>query len=309
MDTRHPIQSVEGKMFPYYGGKSRVAEVVWERFGTVRNYLEPFCGGAALLLHRPDVRLWPNERMASGEEVVNDLDGFVINFMNAVKNAPGKVAEACDDPPNELLLNHRHRMLCQQAPEVQGRIMEDPHWFDPTVAGWWAYGMCLAVNWGQFATKPGIKLHLRLGDHSGLFRRKLRQSPSVRHVYLSRLQARLRGVHLCCRDGVDFLREAVLRLQSRRSPTAVFLDPVYYGCGDTVYRVGHHARKETIERVVEWCKSNGDRPNLRIALCGHDGDYDLPPGWSRHSWESLEGGRRRAEVIWFSPHCLPAGEE
>lgn len=28
--------------FPWFGGKSRVAPIVWDRFGDVPNYVEPF---------------------------------------------------------------------------------------------------------------------------------------------------------------------------------------------------------------------------------------------------------------------------
>lgn len=38
--------------YPYFGGKSRVADLVWARFGVVRNYVEPFFGSGALLLAR-----------------------------------------------------------------------------------------------------------------------------------------------------------------------------------------------------------------------------------------------------------------
>ena len=37
--------------FPYFGGKSRVAHEVWHRLGDVTNFIEPFCGSAAVLLH------------------------------------------------------------------------------------------------------------------------------------------------------------------------------------------------------------------------------------------------------------------
>lgn len=39
--------------FPWFGGKSRVAHIVWERFGDVPNYVEPFAGSLAVLLRRP----------------------------------------------------------------------------------------------------------------------------------------------------------------------------------------------------------------------------------------------------------------
>lgn len=39
--------------FPYYGGKKTVARLIWERFGSVPNYVEPFFGSGATLLNRP----------------------------------------------------------------------------------------------------------------------------------------------------------------------------------------------------------------------------------------------------------------
>ena len=39
--------------FPWFGGKRRVAPEVWERFGDVPNYVEPFFGSGAVLLGRP----------------------------------------------------------------------------------------------------------------------------------------------------------------------------------------------------------------------------------------------------------------
>ncbi len=38
--------------FPWFGGKSKVASLVWERFGDVQNYVEPFFGSGAVLLNR-----------------------------------------------------------------------------------------------------------------------------------------------------------------------------------------------------------------------------------------------------------------
>ena len=37
----------------YPGGKSKVADMVWERLGDVDNFVEPFAGSLAVLLRRP----------------------------------------------------------------------------------------------------------------------------------------------------------------------------------------------------------------------------------------------------------------
>lgn len=51
--------------FPWFGGKSKVAAQVWERFGDTPNYVEPFAGSLAVLLGR---------ETAPRVETVNDID-------------------------------------------------------------------------------------------------------------------------------------------------------------------------------------------------------------------------------------------
>jgi len=55
--------------FPYFGGKSRISSQVWERFGDVARYIEPFAGSLAVLLDRPSP--------FNGREIVNDSDGLL----------------------------------------------------------------------------------------------------------------------------------------------------------------------------------------------------------------------------------------
>jgi site-specific DNA-adenine methylase len=78
--------------FPWYGGKSRAAPIVWRAFGDVPNYVEPFAGSMAVLLARPH---------EPKVETVNDLDGLIANFWRATKAAPDEVAHWCDWPVNE----------------------------------------------------------------------------------------------------------------------------------------------------------------------------------------------------------------
>ncbi len=77
--------------FPWFGGKSKVAHIVWDRFGDVANYVEPFFGSGAVLLNRPS---------SPGTETINDLDCMVANFWRALQHAPNEVAFHADNPVN-----------------------------------------------------------------------------------------------------------------------------------------------------------------------------------------------------------------
>src|ERR1035437_1129778 len=121
--------------FPWFGGKSNAVDTVWEAFGEVDNYVEPFAGSAAMLLGAPD-----GKRIAT----INDADGFVANFWRSIVKCPEDVAHHADWPCNEVDLFARHSWLVRQAQDLTDRLHSDPDWFDVKIAGWWCWGAC---NW------------------------------------------------------------------------------------------------------------------------------------------------------------------
>jgi len=110
--------------FPWFGGKSRVAHLVWDRIGNVPNYVEPFFGSGAVLLERP----WPAET-----ESVNDLDCMVANFWRALQHEPDAVAGYADNPVNEADQHARHLWLCS-AEEFRERMKTEPEYYDDRFA-------------------------------------------------------------------------------------------------------------------------------------------------------------------------------
>jgi hypothetical protein len=130
--------------FPWFGGKSRAAHLVWPRFGDVPNYVEPFAGSLAVLLARP-------EEFPPRVETVNDRDAYLSNFWRAVQADPDQVAYHADWPVNEADLHARHRWLVDTARERVERVMSDPEYFDAKVAGWWVWGQCLWIGSGWCA--------------------------------------------------------------------------------------------------------------------------------------------------------------
>lgn len=61
---------------PWVGGKRRLAKHLLPLFPEHKCYVEPFCGGAALFF----------KKNASKVEVINDVNGELINLYRVVKN-------------------------------------------------------------------------------------------------------------------------------------------------------------------------------------------------------------------------------
>jgi len=144
--------------FPWFGGKSRVADVVWAALGEVTNYVEPFFGSGAVLMLRPDG--------AGKIETVNDADGFVANFWRALQYNPEQVAHHADWPVNECDLHARHLWLVGQRERITERLMGDSEWYDAKAAGWWAWGQScwIGSGWcsgkGPWTSVDGVFTHL-----------------------------------------------------------------------------------------------------------------------------------------------------
>jgi len=41
--------------------------------------------------------------------------------------------------------------------------------------------------------------------------------------------------------------------------------------------------------VREWCLEWDDDPRMRIALCGYDGEHDMPDTWDCVAWKARGG--------------------
>lgn len=129
--------------------------------------------------------------------------------------------------------------------------------------------------------------------------------------YFREIADRLADVRVCCGNWDRVLGPNVT---TRLGLTAVFLDPPYAvdaGRDGDIYAVDAHGLSS---QVREWAIENGQNPLMRIALCGYEGEHDMPDDWESYAWSTQGGyanqgnGRGRdnkhRERIWFSPHCL-----
>ena len=128
--------------FPWFGGKRDAAPAVWAALGDVDHYVEPFAGGLAVLLHRPHPA---NRRYDS--ETVNDADGLLINFWRSVQLSPDATADAASWPVTEADKHARSCAVLATARRLDmERLMGDPTWHDPQLAGWWVWCVCVTIG-------------------------------------------------------------------------------------------------------------------------------------------------------------------
>jgi site-specific DNA-adenine methylase len=311
--------------FPYFGGKRRAAALIWERFGDVQNYVEPFFGSGAVLLGRP-----PGFR---GTETVNDKDCYLANFWRALKNDPSAVCEHCDWPVNEIDLHARHAWLLDRA-EFRERMRADPKYYDVEIAGIWVWGTCqwIGSGWCEERFYNGQQLP-HLGDagmgvhrpsqqlpHLGAGRGVHRPSQKLPHLgagrgvhrpsqkrpmlhnggaevhrtsqdlleYLTSLANRLRRVRVCCGDWSRVCGRTPLRTVEDRGVCAVFLDPPYSGKvrDNSLYGCED---LEVSSHVREWAIKHGNDSKLRICLAGYDTEHEMPKEWERVAGKAGHG--------------------
>lgn len=302
--------------FPWFGGKSRAADLIWSRLGAdCGNYVEPFLGSAAVWLNRPPA--------FDGWAALNDKDGNIANFWRAMQANPEAVAAAAHYPVSEADLHARHLWLVNNLPKLTPRLMADPEYFEARTAGWWAWGVCLWIGsgWcageGPWRAEPdadGVPA-LVLGDGGKGVNRKLPHlgnggqgvNKKLPHLgdgeqellkWFQQLAKRLKGARITCGD---WERICSVGSMTQNGVCGVLLDPPY----STTEPVYANDGRKISATVREWCLQNGDNSRLRIALCGHAGEHNLP-GWECHEWNKGGGyqGADDRERIWFSPACI-----
>lgn len=377
--------------FPWYGGKTLAAPMIWRAFGNVPNYVDPFAGSLATLLARPH---------SPKVETINDRDGFIANVWRAIQHAPDDVAKWCDWPVNEADLHARHRWLVVKGASLLERLIDDPDFYDAKVAGWWIWGVCTWIGNGwchkdervqkqkrrpelNAANGRGVhaviksdaddcqqrRPHLSSANGQGVEAIVKTSGPISVPQYLSLpkigtpghgihapsrkmprnargatgihtvapptgkkplthrgkgvhkdsthgglaevfegLALRLRHVRVCCGDWTRVLGRSTLGIDTDHgmTPCGVLLDPPY----------AHELRDKRLyredaagisEAVGQWAREHGDNPALRIALCGQEGEHDMPASWQCVAWASTSSAvSRTKERIWFSPYCLAA---
>jgi site-specific DNA-adenine methylase len=328
--------------FPYFGGKRRAAQLVWDALGDPGGYVEPFCGSAAVLLARPR---FTGRRV----ETLNDADGWLVNTWRAIQHAPDQVATHAHGPVTEIDYHARLAWLQERrGPDLIAWLEGDPEAHDPKAAGWWLYVAACGIgdpwdpgpwriidghlrntrelphlgNAGQGVNRElphlgnagqGVNRELpHLGNAGRGVNRELPhlgdagQGAERLTAYMRALADRLTRVRITCGDWQRVLKPSVLRATATNPAIGIFLDPPYE-VGADLYAATTDS--DISAQVRAWCTSaNG----YRIVLAGYDQDHDalLELGWTKTEGKAGSGAgyntdpkAGRRERLWLSPEC------
>lgn len=258
--TRPPLR--------YYGSKWRLAPWVISFFPPHRLYVEPFAGGAAVLLRKPESDL----------EVYNDADGAIVNFFRVLRERPDDLQRAIDLTPfawaehNDALVHPDAGDELEQARRLYVR---------------------------SWQSRGGGRGDMRSG-----WRRAVDVTKGPRAVEewnrpdrLLAVAARLRRVQIECDDAL-----AVIRRYDQ--PDALFyLDPPYLA--ETRGRWKHKGYAVEMTEADHAALAEVLHGVQGMAVISH---YPCPQynawyaDWQRHTVEAVtDGGHPRTEAVWLSP--------
>lgn len=254
----------------YHGGKWRLAPWIIGHFPPHRVYVEPFGGGASVLLRKD----------RAYAEVYNDLDGEIVNLFRVARDHGEMLAQRCELTPfarDEFVLSY------------------DPH-SDPIeqarrtlVRSFMGFGSA-SVN----------------GKASGFRANSNRSGTTPAHDWanypdaLRKTIARLKGVVIENRDALHVMRQHDSRT------TLHYVDPPY--AHETRYLKGkkHAYRHEMTDAQHVEMASAARALQGMVIVSGYRCDmYDrLYAGWHRVDKAAMaDGAAARIESLWLSPSC------
>lgn len=227
---------------PYLGGKQAIAPYLINMFpehtGNITAYVEVFGGGASLLLNKSP----------SPIEVLNDLDGELVNLFEVIRDDIDRFLERSD------FLVYSRELYEKWSREINsGQVVQDR--VERAVRYWYCLRSSFAavVGKGWAFSRVVDRTH---ADQIANGRTALRE-----------IHERIKRVEI---DHLDFER----LIDNRDAPsTLFFLDPPYLNAEE--YRIGtfslddHKRLADRLSRVQgKWLMTIGDTPEIRALYPG-----------------------------------------
>lgn len=263
----------------YHGGKFRLAPWIIEFFPEHRVYVEPFGGGASVLLRKDRAHC----------EVYNDIAGEIVNVFRVLR-----------DPPAAARLMR----LVELTPFARDEFVASYEKTDDPVEQARRTICRSFMGFGSGATyakhMTGFRTGAR-GDRQKSAAWDLVSWPDQVPAFVERL----RGVTIESRDAMEVM-------PGFDGPgTLFYVDPPYpLSTRGNARGVRQKYAKELTDNDHRVLASTLHQLQGMVVLSGYPCDlYDkeLFAGWERHERETLaDGARERTEVLWLNPACSAA---
>jgi DNA adenine methylase len=267
------ITTPESPAIRYHGGKWRLAPWIISQFPAHRRYVEPFAGGANVLLRKRPAEI----------EVYNDLNGQVVNFFRVLRERGDELARAIELTPFS-------REEYDRAHEPATDELETARRF--YVLAWQGFGSPIAKwNTGWRWVKQGEP-------------RSIRQWNRVDHLW--QIAARLKWVYLERQPAIDIIK------QFDTAETLVYCDPPYLSetrskwrlsaYGDTEMTNDDHRQLADVLHGIEGMAIISGYPSALYDELYHD--------WQRVTCEAVnDAAKVTVECLWLSPAALRRGRQ
>lgn len=255
----------------YPGGKQRIAPWIVEQFPPHDTYIEPYFGGGSVFFAKRRVPV----------EIVNDLDGRVVNLYRVLRERPDELIRAVALTPYAL---DEYQLACDDH-EATGDSLEDARRF--LVRIWMAHG-------GKMGSVSGW----RRGWGGGTDGRRGSSATTWARLpdRLAAVVERLTGVCIDNRPALDVISGWA------NPQVLIYADPPYPLV--TRYRTNHMYRHEmTEDDHVAMIAALETHPGP-VLLSGYRCDlYDqLLAHWTRLDREALAYRQaKRIESLWLNP--------
>lgn len=253
-----------------FGGKAYLARRIIARFPEHSTYVEPFVGGAAVLLNKTP----------AAREVVGDLDAGLVNVWATLQERPHEFVA-------RLAATGYARETFDAAAGILARGGTDSDRVDRAVA----YVIRNRMSRGGMAKGFAWSDRLRGGQPGEL------NSWDTIRAALPAIAYRIRRVEIHCCDAVQLI-------ETNDSPDAlIYCDPPYLHATRTHRKAYAHEmtdgdHRQLLEALLG-CEG-------KVFISGYACELydDLLAGWTRHQWDlpnhSGQGKKknRRTEVLW-----------
>lgn len=245
------------------GSKWNLAEWIVAHMPAHRLYVEPFFGSGAVLFKKPPAKV----------EILNDLDGRVVNLFRVIREKPDELAVAIEMTPWS-------RDEYFAAYEVSPDPVEDARRF--LVRCWQAFGTKIVHRTGWRADAPESSGTVRTAVWNRLPERILAAAKRLKPCYIEN------------RPAVEVIR------RYEREEAVIYCDPPYLL---STRSCPYYACEMTDEEHVELLQTLIEHPGP-VLLSGYESEMyrEMLSDWNTtRRTVCAEKGRIREEVLWLNP--------